>query len=299
MILAMVFLLFCTFVGSSVLVSATANAYRVNHLSDQQDFLTERSAALLLTDELQLEDEVRGNPAEYLQLVVIDIDKCRQPVDVEESGAVIPQGNPSPHREITFQVITNIDTDDLTAMQRLQLESAVLRYLDENPAKSSALIPSTEGNPSPTAGITVKLKGFPGITDSAAYVSMAEAVSNFWLKTSADGAIEGTVTFTETKNSANDIVIPSFDVNFSCGKGDELYDFWMDFGEASLLKVNMNAYYGSKPQVEVNYPASVNPDYDEDAAGSKKYEQISTISTRTVISWGDPLIEKGAAADET
>ena len=50
LILAMVFMLFCSFVGGSVLASATANAQRVAQLAEQQDFLLERSAALLASD---------------------------------------------------------------------------------------------------------------------------------------------------------------------------------------------------------------------------------------------------------
>ena len=59
MILALLFLMFCSFVGSSVLVSATANAYRVKLYGEQQDFLDQRSAALLLSDELQVPEGQR------------------------------------------------------------------------------------------------------------------------------------------------------------------------------------------------------------------------------------------------
>ena len=57
MLLALVFLLFCLFVGGSVLASATANGGRVNDLkASQQEYLTQRSAMLLMADMLESND---------------------------------------------------------------------------------------------------------------------------------------------------------------------------------------------------------------------------------------------------
>ena len=66
MILAMVFMLFCSFIGGTVLASATANAQRVAQMAEQQDFLLERSAALLASDQLQLDD------GKYLRMSIKD-----------------------------------------------------------------------------------------------------------------------------------------------------------------------------------------------------------------------------------
>lgn len=57
MLLALVFLMFCLFIGGSVLAAATANGSRVAHLkNDQQDYLSQRSAMLLMADMLTGED---------------------------------------------------------------------------------------------------------------------------------------------------------------------------------------------------------------------------------------------------
>ena len=64
MILARMFMMFCAFIGGTVLASATANAQRVAQMAEQQDFLLERSAALMASDQLQLES------GKYLRLSI-------------------------------------------------------------------------------------------------------------------------------------------------------------------------------------------------------------------------------------
>lgn len=54
MLIALVFMLFCVFVGGSVLTAATANSARMQRKADDdQEYLTLRSAAALLIDELR------------------------------------------------------------------------------------------------------------------------------------------------------------------------------------------------------------------------------------------------------
>lgn len=58
MIFALVFLLFCVFIGGSVLAAATANAGRVASMTtDQQEYLSQRSAALVMADMLTGTDD--------------------------------------------------------------------------------------------------------------------------------------------------------------------------------------------------------------------------------------------------
>lgn len=58
MIFALVFLLFCVFIGGSVLAAATANAGRVASMTtDQQEYLSQRSAALVMADMLTETDD--------------------------------------------------------------------------------------------------------------------------------------------------------------------------------------------------------------------------------------------------
>ena len=68
MLLALVFLMFCLFIGGSVLAAATANGSRVAHLkNDQQDYLSQRSAMLLMADMLT------GKDGEELQVVITEV----------------------------------------------------------------------------------------------------------------------------------------------------------------------------------------------------------------------------------
>lgn len=104
MMLALVFMLFCAFVGGSVLASATANAQRVGDLQEQQEFLLERSAALLLSDQLQLDSD------QHLRLKVVDAQKSIQEVTITNGGGIVNQGDPTQAREITFTLQTNVGT---------------------------------------------------------------------------------------------------------------------------------------------------------------------------------------------
>ena len=68
MVMAMVFLMFCTLIGSSVLAAATANASRIEHLTkDQQAYYSQRSAAMLMAKMLTAED------GKELQVMITDV----------------------------------------------------------------------------------------------------------------------------------------------------------------------------------------------------------------------------------
>lgn len=271
MLLALVFLLFCSFVGGSVLVSATANAYRVAHIAEQQDFLNQRSAALLLGDELQLE------PGQQFRLSVVDAYKTTKEVTVGNGGVVQETGNAVTERIITFQLTTN-DTD-VTEMQRLMLEATVWRFLRENVAD---------------APCTVALIGFPG----------ASGLDDFWFTYSGVTVSGNTVTVSSTNTtpikgamtvngSASTVAMPSYTANFSSGKGEELYDFHVDFGDLSQLRLTMNAFSGTSDPITVNAPATEG--YLPGTNSGTGFIQVTTVSTQTSISWDDPKVEKGGA----
>lgn len=68
MIMAMVFLLFCLLIGGSVLATATANGSRIENMTqNQQEYYSQRSAMLLMSDLLLGED------GQELQVVVTDV----------------------------------------------------------------------------------------------------------------------------------------------------------------------------------------------------------------------------------
>ena len=81
MLIAILFMMFCLFVGGSVLAAASANGYRVAHMADQQDFLSQRSAAILIADEINA-----GVNGSDLSLTVEDISKAYQPLKYLDGG---------------------------------------------------------------------------------------------------------------------------------------------------------------------------------------------------------------------
>lgn len=259
MILAMVFMLFCAFIGGSVLASATANAQRVAQMAEQQDFLLERSAALLLSDQLQLDD------GEYLRLTVVDQKQNIQAVTVGNGGVVVPiAGKAMQQRVITFQLSAS---QELTHMHRLMVESTVLRYLRENAEGETPV---------------VKLENFPeGITST----------TEFQFKNTNTDPDDPKIVDNLTVN-CGDERIPDYTANLTVGRDTDLYDFFVDFGENSQLKLTMNAFSGSSNPITIENPPSV--DNGKYFPGNATV-QITVESTQTSISWKDPLIEKGGA----
>lgn len=258
MILAMLFMLFCCFIGGTVLASATANAQRVAQMAEQQDFLLERSAALLVSDQLQLDN------GDFLRMSVVDADKTIQPVIVHPNGSVTPNGEPTFERVITFQVLTNTTP---TPMHRLMLEATVWRYLLENQV---------------TSDDTILLQNFPGSTGTSTFFLQHGLPDDY---TAYDGyEVSGSMNVTATSSSVD---IPDYIANFSCGRGEHNYDFFVDFGENSQVRMTLDGYCGTTSPIQVVSPAT------ETAAGTI---QVTTDSTQTTISWENPLIEKGGAA---
>lgn len=211
MMLALVFMLFCAFVGGSVLASATANAQRVGDLQEQQEFLLERSAALLLSDQLQLDSD------QHLRLKVVDAQKSIQEVTITNGGGIVNQGDPTQAREITFTLQTNVGT--LSPMQQLMVEAAVQRYLVQNCVGMSLS--------------QIKFANFLNVTGQ--YVPFAPPATE-----EAAQQIAGTLNVEFQGNT-----IPAYEANFSCGDGEEQYSFFIDFGDLSQMKLTSTAYSGT------------------------------------------------------
>lgn len=291
MILAMVFMLFCSFIGCSVLASATANAQRVAQVAEQQDFLLERSAALLLSDQLQLDDD------SYLRLYVTDSDQTIQEMKKINDGGAFEPTDPARSakaRVIRFQVQTDLPYVNMT--QRLALECAVLRYLRQCAVDSplSATV-TVSGLLIPASGNTTQEITFDQfITD----ISGAATVNGLlMIETSATDKIGGTIDISSSFNNLKDgweIPDLSGNANYSCGKDTTLYDFFVDFGEDTQVKMTMNGYSGSGSPITVTHPTTEGsvPGLESNTTG---YIQITEAITQTTISWEDPMIEKGGA----
>lgn len=128
MLLAMVFLMFCLFVGGSVLAAATANAGRVESLKhNQQLYLSQRSAMQLMADLL------KSTPESQLQLTIKDV--------------TVTVGNGTPTRTVTYTIHNN--TGDNTVVkksifQKLLYETAISRYEEKYPTPDGVSISSRQ-----------------------------------------------------------------------------------------------------------------------------------------------------------
>ena len=119
LIIALVFMLFCAMIGSAVLAAATANGGRIAALkSDQQEYLNQRSAATLLSDELQI-----NRP----KLTVEKKEVVKTTYTVSDGGVLTPTGSTTT-KTIDFKVNGNVTTQ----LQRVLFESAILCYLKTN-----------------------------------------------------------------------------------------------------------------------------------------------------------------------
>lgn len=107
-ILALVFLMFCMFLGGSVLAAAAANSYRTRQVEQQQAELNIRSAARLVADELT------AQAGSELQLTIVDVTQEVGGVKDHSIIMQLPEGT------------------NLTAMQQLVVETAVWQYVRQN-----------------------------------------------------------------------------------------------------------------------------------------------------------------------
>ena len=265
MIIAMVFMLFCTFVGGSVLAAATANGYRVKQLSHQQDFLNQRSAALLVADELK-------TPAgRSLSLNVYDDVNLIQKVSIGNGGVVIedPGYTPVTIRTIKFKAPAGTQ---LNAFQRVLLEMTVWRYLKQS-----------GGTPA-----MVQLENFVYQKADGTLETLTNT-ADFWFQydPAAADPLEGTVTVSVTPIGGT--ALTTFDAHYTSGSNTRLYDFMVDFGADSQLKVASNAVFSNGTPVVVNRIGNINDGHSDITA------RITTTSLKPVIRWQQPLIEKGGA----
>ncbi len=291
MLIAMLFLAFCVFIGGTVLVSATANNRRVEQLGAQQDQLIGRSTAMLLADEMEME------PGESLRIKVRDV--LRTVYDLNVSGGVytVVDDRSVLEREVTFTVSSRITTEDgFKPLHRLQLESAILRYLKEHPT------PGIEG-----ISEEISIVGFP---DDYGTVTKA---AHFWMTdTPGVNDVRGSLK-ASAETEAEGLSIPDFEVEFSCGRGDDIYDFFLAMEEPASVRLRVRAYDNTVTMTGLDVtelPAppllfrdlpvgsieAGNDHYwdDHDFEGNAIYI-VTHVQDNVAIGWEKPVAEKGGA----
>ena len=258
MLIAILFMMFCLFVGGSVLAAATANGYRVEHMSDQQDFLSQRSAANLIADEID-----GGKLVSSLSLTVEDIYWNYKPLKHLDGGGWEPTGeDPTYERTITFQAPFS-ETKPMTVMQRLMYETAVCRYLMEHGINQ--------------AEAAIELQGF--------YYGDGQltSIGQFWYTYSHEetqikgqldigGRLDGQV-----ENFAD------YKAYFTSGDQEDMYDFLVTF-DNSQMTVTADAYMST---TEIPRPV------ERVEHATKGFVEISVTNTRAYITWNWAYIEKG------
>ncbi len=281
MILVLVFLLFCTFIGGSVLAVASANGARARHLSEEeQQFLNQRSAVSLMQDALTKEYTVKDGtetkkitpPQPILSIDVITTTK--QPVKITQGGGVVNDGAPT--KSITFVCKAEKSDYAKPALQRLVYESAVLRVLDMY-------------NYSATNGDSVKLENLVFMPLSGSVSVTLTDIDQFWLKDTNIGNL--TITLNEGENGEGAQLGDPVQAHVLCSAGDDPYHFYITFGEdgkEAQASLKMNAMVSERPGQDSS--DSFEPRSDSDT--SLQYKVTNTTST-VVISWQSPEIVKG------
>ena len=260
-IIAMVFMLFCVFVGGSVLTAATVNAYRVKNLSKQQQKLNEESAVLFLADSIRKGDD-------QLQLTISQREVRKQPVHIDADGTVTETAPKlDPERIIDINVSGN---NELTVPQRILLESAIRKHLIGNtvPADKITIRNFKWNNPDPDGSKVIA------------------GIGSFWVGKQVD------TPFTYSFKIGSDDLFPGNDyqVDFVCNSG---YDMKINvhFPDKdgnlvlSSMSVKMSASKSEKkltPETEVIKNAS------DPTTGYK----VTTIKSITTLSWTTPKIVK-------
>lgn len=259
MLIAILFMMFCLFVGGSVLAAATANGYRVAHMSDQQDFLSQRSAANLIADEID-----GGKEISSLTMTVEDIYWNYQPLKHLDGGGWEEDTSrePSQERTITFQAPFS-EEHQMTVIQRLLYETAVCRYLMEHSIDLS------------TTAVELKNFWYNG--------TQVTSLSSFWYpyypeetqikgKLDIAGKLDGdTVNFTD------------YTAYFISGDRQNLYDFVVSFDFAQMT-VTADAYMST---TEIPRPV------ERVEHATKGFVEISVTNARTYITWDWANIQKG------
>ncbi len=273
LIIALVFMLFCAMIGSAVLAAATANGGRVAALkSDQQEYLDQRSAATLLSDELQI-----NRP----KLTVTKKEVVTTTYKVGDGGVLTPTGSTTT-KTIDFKVNGTVSTQ----LQRILFESAILRYKQTNDMEgynkitiSGFSIPGAEGSENKTIE---NVSGF--ILYDSTKGENQDPVGTLTVDLSEGAVGAGTAV---TSFSAKVGCVGPIPANLDANKTVAPYTFNVSFGDDAKLYLRMYAAVGT--------PNELTYETQEAGSDSTKLVKVKTTTTTQTISWDPPEILKGAA----
>ena len=126
-IIALVFMLVCLFVGGTVLTAATVNAGRMRKKENSREFMDYRSAAILLSDEMKTSDN------QLLRLDIIKEEIKTEDVFIKTNGKIKETTSSSTRNATRFVVSHDLtNTDIVSPLQRMVIETAVRKYQAQN-----------------------------------------------------------------------------------------------------------------------------------------------------------------------
>lgn len=268
MLLAMMFMAFCVFVGGSVLSAAVANGSRVAKQSEnQQEYLRQRSAALVIADEL------KGHPDDQLQMIVEEKVVTISSSDSEESQV---------KTTYTFQLFNN--DEPKTKFQKMLYEMVVQSYLPMRPlpkgvdAKYSNFYFKGMLAEEKYSDEKVEIYPNPGI------LSITDPMNSCTMQYSMNSTYDFQAIFVEAAKDENG--------NSIMGEnGNQKYN------DVSKIHLFLNANVGtSEPVVvETSKEELIVEGSGENMTTSTKVTTTKTTTTTTIIRWDDPVIRKGGA----
>ena len=263
MVIAMVFMLFCAFIGGAVLAAASANGSRVRALtSEQQEFLNQRSVAGLLVDELKAPTGSKN------RLTVVYTVTTYDPVKITDGG--VKEADTSREKETARELSFSVYTGDMASrspLRELLFEGAALRYIAESYADADN-----------DNDIPISVATFTNFTKTKV------EDFDFFLQ---DNKLEPLMMkITDPLGNAG------FTSELVClgGESGEPYSFAVTFGNKAQLNLHMYARVSTTKQEITGTTTylgnNVNNTYDP-----------TMVTYTTTIDWEDPTVVKGGVSE--
>ena len=280
MMIALVFMLICLFVGGSVLVAASMNTNRIGReKKDQktQRYLNQRSAAMLISDKLQ------QHGSDDMRLIIRD-----QTVTAKDEKTNLKVSHPKAGRYIKCDIIYP-EGKEMSGMERLVYETAIVSYLEKIGENAAVTCNDFRYGPVGKPNLIANNSQF-----LVKYVAPQRDEHNN-LPSAVNIGHKGNITLTFGGSLADVMTVP-VNTNFRCDTGKEnVYDFVVDF-EGEHLEVRMDASVDDPANAVTPKEFPVVEEVEYDPADPDKATVLTTTLKMVTISWSAPRIQvkKGA-----
>ena len=260
LLIVLAFMIFCLFIGASVLAAASVSGSRIRSLNaQQQDTLNQRNMAALLVDELK---SPGGGP---LTLTISRDATTRTFYRLDEASGSFqldPSAPAQMSRTLKFKASALPEGKQYSPMQLLLFECAAEQYLDNMEEKGDSV----------SGYHSWEFENF--VSSDGTTVTSHE-----------DFAVDsGEMLIHVTDPEGEDIPLL-----FCCDP--ETYSLSVEFQENPLVHVSMKILAAPEPVEDEGYEP-----YEVDASG--RYYDETTESEIFTITWPSPSVEKGSGIEE-